>query len=265
MFRLLAVSAAVTPAVLSVLIPGESCGYFAYTPLSEALPRPSALATVVWTLGGWSAELLPVALALLALWLPRRFAVLGASASAAVLVLGALTIVIPYTTLCGSQRGEWPVLLCYAAALTACLLDRADRRPRRPARRANAAAWTAVLFIAAGRDLAATMPLSSTEVLGCHAPLEDTWALVQMHLFTAEAVGVWVGVAAIGAVLAPGPAALSAAVVLLVPALYEPVAQLASSAPHDCSGSLELIGWSYVGAAALGAVGSLAPRSRAAA
>ncbi|MET8991468.1 hypothetical protein ABZW49_38960 [Nonomuraea wenchangensis] len=265
MFRLLAVLAAVTPAVLSMLIPGESCGYFAYTPLSEALPRPSVLPTVVWTLGEWSAELLPVALALLALWLPRRFAVLGASASAAVLVLGALTIVIPYTTPCGPQRGEWLLLLCYAAALTACLLDRVDRRPRRPpARRATAAAWTAVLLIAVGHDLAATMPISSTKDLGCYADRTDIWELAQMHLFTAETVGAWVGVGAVGAVLAPGPAALCAALVLLVPALYEPVAQLASSAPPGCSGSLELISWSYVAAAALGVVGSLAPRSHAA-
>ncbi|GAA2208112.1 hypothetical protein GCM10009850_035700 [Nonomuraea monospora] len=265
MFRLLAMLAAVTPAVSSVLIPGESCGYFAYTPLSVELPQPSAPAAIVWTLGGWSADYLPVALALLALWLPRRFAVLGASASAAVLVLGALTVVIPYTTLCGSQRGEWLVLLCYAAALTACLLDRVDHRPRRPARRATAAAWTAVLFIAVGRDLAATMPISSAGDLGCYASLQDTWALVQMHLLTAEATGVWVGVAAVGAVLAPGPAALSAALVLLVPALYEPVAQFASSAPHNCSGGLELVSWFYVGAAALGVAGSLAPRSRTAA
>ncbi|MFG1616027.1 hypothetical protein ACGFI3_24965 [Nonomuraea wenchangensis] len=266
MFRLLAMLAAVAPAVLSVLIPGESCGWFAYTPLSEALPGPGALQTVVWTLGEWSAKLLPVALALLALWLPRRFAVLGASLSAAVLVLGALTVVIPYPTPCGPQRGEWLLLLCYAAALTACLLDRADRRPHRPARRATAAAWTAVLFIAVGLDLAATMPVSSTtEDLGCYANLEDTWALVQMHLFTAEAAGVWVGVAAVGAVLAPGPAALSAALVLLVPGLYEPVAQLASSsATSNCSGGLELISWSYVAAAALGVVGSLAPRSHTA-
>ncbi|MGI5292646.1 hypothetical protein ACQEVF_56375 [Nonomuraea polychroma] len=282
MFRLLAMLAAVTPAVLSLLIPGESCGYFAYTPLSDELPGPTALATVVWTAGGWGATLLPVVLALLALWLPSRFPVLGASASAAVLVLGVLSILIPYTTPCGQQRGEWLLLLCYAAALTACLLDRKNlvnrigflnhiglldregRRPRRPARRATAAAWTAVLFIAFGRDLAATMPISSTEDLGCYANLKDTWALVQMHLFTAEAVGVWVGVAAIGAVLVQGPAALSAALTLLIPALYEPVAQLASSAPHNCSGTLELITWPYVVAAALGVVGSVAPGNQTA-
>ncbi|MGA5761818.1 hypothetical protein [Nonomuraea bangladeshensis] len=263
MFRLLAMLAAVTPAVLSTLFPGESCGFFAYTPLSEALPGPSAAATVVWTLGEWGAELLPVALALLALWLPGRFAVLGASMSVAVLVLGALTVVIPYTTPCGPQRGEWLLLLCYAAALTACLLDRGDRRPRRPARRATAAAWTAVLVIAVARDVAATMPVSSAADLGCRAELTDTWALVQAHLSVAEAAGVWVGVAAVGAVLASGPAALSAALVLLVPALYEPVAQLVSSAPRGCSG-LELVNWSYVAAAALGVAGALAARSRTA-
>ncbi|WP_188195166.1 hypothetical protein [Nonomuraea sp. SYSU D8015] len=270
MFRLLAVLAAVTPAVLSLLTPGESCGYFAYTPAAHEFPGPSVPATVVWTTGGWGADLLPMVLAMLALWAPRRFPVLGASMSAAVLLLGALTIVIPYTSPCGPQSGEWPLLLCYAIAIVACLLDRDDLRnrigfpdrlarvPGRPVRRATALAWTAVLFTAFGLDLAATMPVSSTEDLGCHAELKDTWALVQMHLFTAEAVGVWVGVAAIGAVLVRGPAALSAALALLVPALYEPAAQLASSAPHGCSGTLELIAWPYGAAAALGVAACLA-------
>lgn len=42
--------------------------------------------------------------ALLALWLPRRFPVPGACVSAVALLFSALTIVIPYTTVCGLGR-----------------------------------------------------------------------------------------------------------------------------------------------------------------
>ncbi|MGI5289847.1 hypothetical protein ACQEVF_41805 [Nonomuraea polychroma] len=258
MFRVLAMLAAVTPALLSAVIPGESCGWFAYTPAAVDLPGPGPMATVVWDGAGWAMDLLPVALALLALWWPRRFPVLGAAAAATALLLSMLTLAVPYTTPCGPARGEWLLALCPAVVLVACLLARREQ-PRRPPHRVTAAAWTAVLIITFVRDILATLPLSPGEDLGCMAELKGTWALAQMHLFTAEAVGVWIGVAAVGAVLTGRRAAPAAGLLLLVPALFEPVAQLASSASHTCAGAAGLISLPYLIAAVLGVAGELVP------
>ncbi|RVX41697.1 hypothetical protein EDD27_4262 [Nonomuraea polychroma] len=253
MFRLLAMLAAVTPALLSAVIPGESCGWFAYK-----VPEPSTLETVVWRSAGWAMDLLPVALALLALWWPRRFPVLGAAAAATALLLSALTLAVPYTTPCGPMRAEWLFALCPAVVLIACLLARREQ-PHRPPHRVTAAAWTAVLVITFVRGILATLPVSSGEDVGCMAELKDTLALAHLHLFTAEAVGVWVAVAAAGAVLTGRRAAPAAGLLLLVPALFEPVAQLASSAPHTCAGAAELISLPYLIAAVLAVAGELVP------
>jgi hypothetical protein len=258
MFRLVATLAAVTPALLSAVIPGQGCGWFAYTPAAVELPGPGPLATVVWDGAGWAVDLLPVALAWLALWWPRRFPVLGAAAAATTLLLSALTLAVPYTTPCGPARGEWLFALCPAAVLIACLLARREH-PRRPPHRVTAAAWTAVLIITSVREVLATLPLSSGDDIGCMAELKGTWALAHLHFSTAEAVGVWVAVAAVGAVLAGRRAAPAAGLVLLVPALFEPVAQVASSAPHTCAGAAELISLPYLIAAVLGVAGELVP------
>lgn len=49
------------------------------------------------------------------------------------------------------------------------------------------------------------------------------------------------------------------AAVLLVCALFEPIAQLATSAPHDCSTVLGLVGWPHLVAAGLAALSLKAP------
>ncbi|WP_327588437.1 hypothetical protein OHA25_16465 [Nonomuraea sp. NBC_00507] len=253
MFRLLAILAAAAPAVLSVLIPGESCGYFGYR-----LPEPGLLETVVWQSASWGMTLLPVALALLALWVPRRFPVLGAFVAIAVFVLTALTIAVPYTSICGQRRGDGLLSACMAVVVIALLLARRERPLSVP--RVSAAVWTVVLLIVLGRMLIATMPVSSSDDPFCGAHLRETWALAQMHLYTGEAVGIWVAVAAIGAVLGGSGAALAAGLVLLIPAVFEPVAWFVSSAPHDCSGILELITWPYLVAAVLGVTAEVVSR-----
>lgn len=242
MFRLLGALAAVAPALLSALIPGETCGHFGYE-----LPEPGLTETVVWEGAWWAVTLLPVALALLALWVPRRLPVLGAVLAAVALVLTSLRVVVPYNGICGRQQGDWIVPVCTAIVLAALLLSRRERRHAVPWTAASM--WSVVLLIVLARMLTAG---SSGDDLGCWATLQGTWALVQMHFFTAEAVGVWVGVAAVGAVLAGKRAAWVLGLVLLVPALYEPMAQVVSSAPHDCSGLLELIAWPYLVAGLLG-------------
>ncbi|MBF8186244.1 hypothetical protein ITP53_10900 [Nonomuraea sp. K274] len=214
------------------------------------MPEPSLLETVVWDSAAWAVTLLPLVLALLALWVPRWFPVLGAFVATVVLVLTVLTIVVPYTGICGRQQGEWLLSACVAVVVIALLLARRERAHLVP--RMTAAIWSVVLIILFGRMVVATMPVSSGDDLGCWMSLQGVWALAQMHLFTVEAVGVWVGVAAVGAVLTGGRAAPVASLMLLIPALFEPVAQVVSSAPHDCSGLLALITWPYLVAAVLG-------------
>ncbi|GAA1768739.1 hypothetical protein [Nonomuraea bangladeshensis] len=251
MFRLLAVLAAVTPAVLASVIPGETCGYFGYR-----MPEPSALAVVVYSAAGWAADLLPVALALAGLWLPRRFPVLGAAASGLVLLLGGLTYLVPYVSICGTTQGLGLVTGCAAAATAACLLARRDAGPRRvPA--AVAAAWTTVIGLALARSFTLWGP---DAYLGCFPDLTDEWASWWMRLDTSERLGLWVAVAALGAILVSGRGATAAAVALLVPALYTPLATVLSGAAHDCSSLTELVVWPYVAAAVIGVMAARAAR-----
>ncbi|MEU6796531.1 hypothetical protein ABZ907_32975 [Nonomuraea wenchangensis] len=244
MFRLLAVLAAVAPAVLASVLPPEMCGYFGYR-----MPEPSALAVAVYSAAGWGADLLPVALALAGLWLPRRFAVLGVAASGLVLLLGGVTYLVPYVGICGTTQGLGLVTGCAAAATAACLLARLDAGPRR-APAAVAAAWTVVLCLALARFL-------MDDDLKCIPDLTDEWASWWIRLDSAEMLGLWVAVAALGAALVSGRGATAAAVALLVPALYTPLATALSGAAHDCS---DLVGWPYVAAAVIGVMAARAAR-----
>ncbi|MCK2215927.1 hypothetical protein MF672_019305 [Actinomadura sp. ATCC 31491] len=246
MFRVLAVLAAVAPAVLASVLPGESCGYFGY-----ATPEPSALAVLVHSVSAWAARLLPVVLASAWLWLPRRFPVLGAAASGVVLLLGGVTFVVPYTSVCGTTRGVWVTVVTAAVATAACVLARRDAAPR-PIPPAVAAAWTAVLALVCGRYVSYLLTRDDADAAGCFADLKGAWALWWMRLDDAEAYGLWVGVAALGCVLVTGWAARAAAVALLVPALYVPAATLLSGVSPGCSGLPALVVWPYVAAAAVG-------------
>ncbi|MEV4551932.1 hypothetical protein [Nonomuraea wenchangensis] len=244
MFRLLAVLAAAVPAVLASVLPGETCGYFGYR-----MPEPSALAVALYSPAGWGADLLPVALALTGLWLPRRFPVLGAALSGLVLLLGGLTFLVPYVSICGTTQGLGLVTGCAAAATAACLLARLDTGPRRiPA--AVTAAWTTVLCLA----LAGSFTEDDRK---CFPGLTYEWATWWIRLDSAEMVGLWVAVAALGSVLVSGRGATAAAVALLVPALYTPLATVLSGAAHDCS---DLVGWPYVAAAVIGAMAARSAR-----
>ncbi|MFK4037854.1 hypothetical protein ACI2LC_18855 [Nonomuraea wenchangensis] len=244
MFRLLAVLAAAVPAVLASVLPGETCGYFGYR-----MPEPSALAVALYSPAGWGADLLPVALALTGLWLPRRFPVLGAALSGLVLLLGGLTFLVPYVSICGTTQGLGLVTGCAAAATAACLLARLDTGPRRiPA--AVTAAWTTVLCLALAGSL-------TEDDRKCFPGLTYEWATWWIRLDSAEMVGLWVAVAALGSVLVSGRGATAAAVALLVPALYTPLATVLSGAAHDCS---DLVGWPYVAAAVIGAMAARSAR-----
>lgn len=100
MFRAPAIMAATAPQLLSIFML-ESCGWFAYKVME---PGPLEIA-VSWT-AGYASLLLPLVLAFLALWVPRRFQTVGAIFAAATPALNALTLVVPYTTPCGQKSGE---------------------------------------------------------------------------------------------------------------------------------------------------------------
>ncbi|MGR6913857.1 hypothetical protein ACU635_06350 [[Actinomadura] parvosata] len=231
MLRFVAILAATTPSFLSFLLPGRSCGWFAYE-----VPEPSLTEIVVWEAAGLATAFLPVVLALLALWAPRWFRPAGAFAAAAALVLKTLTTIVPYTSPCGEVRGEWEVPLCHAVALTALLLTRAEP----PAPRLRAAFWSGVLLLAVGQSHLLT------EAAGCRPELKGTWALAHYHLLNAETAQVWIALATIGAVLAGHRVAPFLGLAFLVPALFQPAAWYLSGAAHDCSSILELVGWPYL-------------------
>lgn len=105
------------------------------------------------------------------------------------------------------------------------------------------------MLLVLGRALARNY--SSDGIVGCWAELQGTWALTAYHLDTAEALYIWVCLAAIGAVLAAHPGAPFVGLALLVPALFHPVAWLLSSAPHGCSSTFELFAWPHLIAGAL--------------
>ncbi|GAA2210528.1 hypothetical protein GCM10009850_059870 [Nonomuraea monospora] len=236
MIRLLAILAATAPSLLSILLPAQKyCGWFAYEVAS-----PTPLQAAVWWAAGHAATLLPVVLALLALWVPRWFPPAGAIAAAAASVLSALTLVVPYQTPCGPQHGEWSLTACHVVAVVALLLTRPEQRVPR----LRAAIWSGVVLLVLGRALVRNYFLSGEA--GCYADLNDMWALAFYRLDTAEGVYAWVAVAAIGAVFAERRAAPFLGLVLLVPALFEPVAWFLSGAAHNCSSALELFGWPYL-------------------
>ncbi|SDI87287.1 hypothetical protein SAMN05421869_107323 [Nonomuraea jiangxiensis] len=239
MFRALAILAATAPLLLSILTL-ESCGYFAYQVM-----EPSALETAVWQSAGYASTLLPLILAFLALWAPRQFPKVGAICAAVTLALNALTLVIPYTSPCGQRSGEWLVVACHAVAVVALLRTRPGHQLPRP----RAALWSAVVLLVLGQALARRY--FSDVFVGCWADLRGSWAQTAIHLDTAGALYIWVGLAAVGAVLAAHPSAPLVGLALLVPGLFHPVAWFLSSAPHGCSSTLDLFGWPHVIAGAL--------------
>ncbi|MEV6033504.1 hypothetical protein AB0L65_20285 [Nonomuraea sp. NPDC052116] len=99
--------------------------------------------------------------------------------------------------------------------------------------------------------LAVLISTHSGSLPGCFAQLEGPWAEVADHLSRATGAGILVSMAAIGTVLGGGVAGSVLTVVLLVSALFEPIAQLATSAPYDCSTVLGLVGWPHLVAAGL--------------
>jgi hypothetical protein len=234
MFRVLAIVAATAPQLLSILML-EDCGWFAYEVM-----EPSPLEVAVWRTAGYASMLLPLVLAFLALWAPRQFPKGGAIFAAVTLALNALTLVVPYTTPCSQKSGEWLVVACHAVAVVALLRTRPGQQLPRP----RAAVWSAVVLLVLGQALARNY--SSDGIVGCWAELQGNWALTAYHLDTAEALYIWVGLAAIGAVMAAHPGAPFVGLVLLVPALFHPVAWFLSSAPHDCASTFELFAWPHL-------------------
>ncbi|MEU8107476.1 hypothetical protein ACWGH8_38825 [Nonomuraea muscovyensis] len=140
MFRLLAILAAAAPSFLLSLHPGTFCGWAPAT-----WPEPTPLRAAIWDSALWTVPVLPAALALLAIWAPRRFPVLGAITAAVSLAINAPTLVIPYTTPCGPQLAPWMSLVCQAVVVVALLLARGERRA--PLSRLRAACWTGIVLI----------------------------------------------------------------------------------------------------------------------
>ncbi|MET9240765.1 hypothetical protein [Nonomuraea sp. NPDC003709] len=254
MFRLLAILAAAAPSLLYSLHPGTFCGWAPAT-----WPEPTPLRAAIWDAALWTVPVLPAVLALLAIWAPRRFPVLGAITATVSLAINAPTLVIPYTTPCGPQFSPWMSLSCQAVVVVALLLARGERRAPMP--RLRAVCWTGIVLIPFARiALAVLISTYSGSLPGCFAQLEGPWGEVADHLSRATGSGILVSMAAIGAVLGGGLAGPVLTVVLLVFALFEPIAQLATSAPHDCSTVLGLVGWPHLVAAGL----ALATRLRSA-
>ncbi|MFI7135750.1 hypothetical protein ACIBQ1_59605 [Nonomuraea sp. NPDC050153] len=244
MFRLLAILAAATPSLLLFLHPGTFCGWAPAT-----WPEPTPLRAAIWDAALWTVPVLPAVLALLAIWAPRRFPVLGAIAAAVSLAINAPTLVIPYTNPCGPQLSPWMSLSCQAAVVVALLPARGERRAPMP--RPRAVCWTGIVLIPFARTaLAALISTCSGGLPGCFAQLEGPWAEVSDHLSRAVGAGILISMAAIGAVLGGGVVGPVLAVVLLFSAFFEVIAQLATSAPHDCS-VLGLVGWPQLVAAGL--------------
>ncbi|GAA3710875.1 hypothetical protein GCM10022224_090400 [Nonomuraea antimicrobica] len=239
MFRALAVLAAAAPQLLSIFML-ESCGWFAYEVM-----EPGPLEIAVWRTAGYASLLLPLVLAFLALWTPRRFRTVGTIFAAVTLALNALTLVVPYTTPCGRKSGEWLVVACHAVAVVALLRTRPGQQVPRP----RAAVWSAVVLLVLGRALVRNH--SSDGAVGCWADLQGTWAQTMIHLDTAEALYIWVCLAAVGAVLATHRSAPFVGLVLLVPGLFQPIAWVVSDATHGCSSTFELFAWPYLIAGAL--------------
>ncbi|MFG6198672.1 hypothetical protein [Nonomuraea sp. JJY05] len=247
MLRALAILAATAP-LLSSILRLESCGWFSYKVM-----EPGPLEIAVWWSAGYASTLLPLVLAFLALWAPRQFPKVGAIFAAATLALHALTLVVPSTTPCGQKSGEWYVMACYAVAAIALLRTRPGHRLPIP----RAAAWSAVVLLVLGRAL--DRNYSSDGIVGCWAQLRGTWAQTQIHLDTAEALYIWVCLAAIGAVLAAHASASLVGLVLLVPGLFQPVAWFLSSAAHECSNTLDLFAWPHLVAGALALLAARLP------
>ncbi|MET7337859.1 hypothetical protein [Nonomuraea sp. NPDC005650] len=254
MFRLLAILAAAAPSLLLSLHPGIFCGWAPAT-----WPEPTPLRTAIWDAALWTVLVLPAVLALLAIWAPRRFPLLGALAATVSLAINAPTLVIPYTNPCGPQLSPWMSLSCQAVVVVALLLARGERRAPMP--RLQTVCWTGVVLIPLARTvLAVLISTYSGSLPGCFAQLEGPWAEVSDHLSRATGTGIPISLAAIGAVLGGGVVGPVLTVVLLVAALFEPIAQLATSAPHNCSTVLGLVGWPHLAAAGL----ALATRLRSA-
>lgn len=245
--RALAILAATAPQLSSILRLQE-CGWFAYN-----VPEPGPLEVAVWWASANASKLLPLVLAFLALWAPRQFPKIGAIFAALTTALNALPLVVPYTGPCGRTSGEWLVVACYALATVLLLRTRPGHRLPR----ARAAVWSVVVLLVLGRALARNY--SSDGIVGCWAMLQGTWAQIQIHLDLAEALYGWVCVAAAGAVLAAHRSASLVGLVLLVPALFQPVAWLLSAASHDCSSAFALVAWPHLIAGALALLAARLP------
>ncbi|NRQ36448.1 hypothetical protein HII36_32135 [Nonomuraea sp. NN258] len=220
MLRFLAVFAACLPLLLSAARPAQICGWFAYVPLDE-----SALAA--WDLAGTATLFLPVALALLALWLPARFPPVGAVATALVLVVAvAVPVAFPFPGPCGgpSPWELWAGAGCFAAALVALVL--AWRRERgqvsETVARVRAVAWTVALAAVAWPLVSRldVRPSLATAVPGLRDVIEDQPAVLQW-LCSSEALGVWLCLAALASA-ARGRVSLVLGLALLVPCLLFP-------------------------------------------
>ncbi|MED7923887.1 hypothetical protein SMD20_06575 [Nonomuraea sp. LP-02] len=106
----------------------------------------------------------------------------------------------------------------------------------------------AVLAAVTPAVLASMLPPETCGYFGYQMPEPSALAVV---------LGLWMAVAALGDTLVSGRVATAAAVALLVPALYTPLATVLSGAAHDCS---DLVGWPYVAAAVIGVMAARAAR-----
>ncbi|NUR91198.1 MAG: hypothetical protein HOY71_44590 [Nonomuraea sp.] len=114
------IAAAAVPAVILLIPPTETCGWFSYVP--EPDPGPVAVWQVLW----WSTLALPVVLAVLARWWPRVALVVAGL----VLVLDFVApLAFPVVRPCGAEaRIHWD--LAGFHALTLILLVVLIRRGR---------------------------------------------------------------------------------------------------------------------------------------
>ncbi|MEV0620459.1 hypothetical protein AB0I81_44555 [Nonomuraea sp. NPDC050404] len=205
-------------------------GWFAYEP-----PQPDPLEVAVAMVARYAMDLLPVVLAFLALWAPRRLPKVGAAAAALALVCSALLLTTDWET------DAWVIMSCHAVTVVALLRTRAEQGVPRQ----RAVVWSVVVLLAVGQTLVRTYAYDSG-VLACWSQLKGTWALAAMHLDTAHFSSYWLSVAAIGAVLAGHRGAPFFGLVLLVPALFHPVAWYLSGSGHTCSSTLALFDWPFL-------------------
>ncbi|WP_214318494.1 hypothetical protein [Nonomuraea sediminis] len=232
-------SAAVASAAVPVVVTGnllvQECGWFAYA------PPPVSLAA--WTVLSWAVTLLPLVLAGLALWVPRRLVALGCGATAVVLVLDVLVpLLFPQTTMCGTPAQiRWDNVAAHALALSLLVATRRQAPPSVP--RIAALAWTLAAALCAwhpGEDHLITC-LGEGQIPAWYAHL----------MMNVDPTATWPALVAVAAV---APGGWLVALVLVARAFATSVLLATSGIPATC-GAAGLVGWPYLAAAVLAVIG----------